>query len=261
MALVSGHKLILYRTGILLIPLIFILILVTNTYAEDEPNDLIFVPAYGMNPANVGLEHMDRKVIEEQDSFLDLHIRVQLAYIPRSFDAILGSLIILPAIIRKEKRLSLNKNKIMDFICENPGCTPSQIVQKENIARGTIRYHVETLKAEGKILLKRIGKIDRLFSRSPALSDKEKMIAVFIRNDIERKILFIIFECEGSTYQYLADKIHMSKSTTYKYIKKYVDNDIIWSVADGRNKIFFIDMEVKDIVEKYKNVLQTGPDI
>lgn len=256
MALAIRDVLSFKRAGMLeLILLAFLIVFIVSAYAEDGPGDLIIISGCDVNLITAELGHAYRSSMDGQVSFLDLPLWIKVAYISGSIGTILGSLIVLPAGLRKAKESLANKNRvsIMDFIAKNPGCVISHIIKKENIPKGTARYHLKKLRSEGKIILKRMGKALRIFISSRALSDKEKTVAAYASNEKDRTILYTILECEGSTNQYLSDKLHMSKSAMHKYLKKYEGSGIVKFKFEGRNKKYFLDIEAKDILAKYKN--------
>jgi hypothetical protein len=43
----------------------------------------------------------------------------------------------------------------------------------------------------------------------------------------------------------------MKKSSTYRYLKKYLENHIIEFRIEGRNKKFYLNQEIENILTKY----------
>lgn len=128
------------------------------------------------------------------------------------------------------------------------------ILKNENISEGTARYHIKKLEAEGKVILKRMGKFVRLFVSSHAIGQKEKLIASYISNEMDRKLLYALLKGRGVTNQELSKKFHMKKSSTYRYLKKYVENHIIEFKIECRNKKYYLDQETENILMKYKGI-------
>jgi predicted transcriptional regulator len=141
-----------------------------------------------------------------------------------------------------------NKEAIVEYVTNNPGCILSHIIRNESISEGTARYHVKRLEAEGKIILRRMGKYVRIFNASHATNDTEKLIFSFINNETDKKLLFAILEGRGPTNKALSESFHMSKSSTYKYLKKYLNNRLVEFKLDGRHKKYFLRPEIKDIL-------------
>ncbi|MDI6898023.1 winged helix-turn-helix transcriptional regulator [Methanocella conradii] len=203
---------------------VFLIISIVLAYAEDKPGDLIFVSGYDVNLAHVEMECAGESDMDRQLSFFDLPFWVQMAYLWGSIRAILGSLIIFPGAVRKGRGSLTNETResIIDFISKNPGCRLSHIIKKENLPRSTVRYHVAKLKSEGKVIFKSVGKSLRVFISSRPLSDKEKTVAAYAHNETDRTILYLMFESEGLTSQYISGKLNISKSAVYKHLKKYL---------------------------------------
>lgn len=249
---------IIYINGartLMLVLLAFFIAFVIPAHAEDPSGEILIISVYDANITLAELEHADRSGMDGHITLFELPLWTQVDYILESIGTILGSLIFFPAVLYKIKGSLTNENRksITSYIMKNPGCIMSHIIHKERISKGTVRYHISKLKSEGKIVLKRIGKSLRIFISSQALSEKEKTVAAYTCYEKERKILYTILEHEGSTNQYISNKLHMSKSVMHKYLNKYTKCGIINFKLEGRNKKYFLDIEVKNILAKYKN--------
>ncbi len=256
MALAKRRRLSLWR---MYQPWLFLLSIIAISMvpacASDAPDPIIVT-----HPGNFTLEELEQKskdVVYEPVSFDELPLWVKVAYWSGTIGTILGSIFIAPMIIRKVKKsfTSRNKDSIADYIANNPGCITPQIIKDKNISKGTVRYHLKKLKAEGKIILKKVGKFVRLFVSSSGICDKEKLVASYTSNDKDRLFLSTIFNSAGMTNKELSWKFNMNRSTTYWYLKKFIDANIVELRQEGRLKKYYICPDVRHIMVKYVNGL------
>ena len=105
---------------------------------------------------------------------------------------------------------------------------------------GTVRYHIQRLESEGKIVLKKIGKFTRLYRNSSTYDDREMVIASHVRNETSRQILEAILESPGMTNHSLSERFNLDKSTVYVHMQKLINDEIVVSQIDGKQKLYFI---------------------
>ncbi len=146
---------------------------------------------------------------------------------------------------------NLNRESILKYITNNPGCTQSHIINNEGISEGTVRYHIKKLEADGNIILKRMGKSVRFFTSSHAISDKEKLIASYVSNKTDRNLLYTLLKRRSATNQELSTEFQMKKSSTYRYLKKYIENHIVEFKIEGRYKKYYLESEYETLLKKY----------
>jgi predicted transcriptional regulator len=103
-----------------------------------------------------------------------------------------------------------------------------------------VRYHIQRLESEGKIILKKIGKFTRLYRNSSTYNDREMVIASHVRNATSRQLLEAILECPGMTNQRLSERFNIDKSTVYVHMQKLISDEIVVSEIDGKQKRYFI---------------------
>lgn len=153
--------------------------------------------------------------------------------------------------IKKKHKPELNRKIILDYVFNNPGCILSDIKKHKNLPRGTIRYHIQQLENEGKIVIKRVGKYMMIFPAFPAINEKEKTLLSFVRNNNYRTLLSMLIKKEGATNHELSEKYKMDKSLTHRYLKTLLTNKIISSIDDGKIKRYYIEQEVKPLLLKH----------
>jgi predicted transcriptional regulator len=207
--------------------------------------------AYPTNPDNHYRETPVNEGEMRQVSFSELPLWVKLSYLSGGLSILTSLALFLPLGIRKIKaKNDRNRKSILEYISGNPGCSISDLNKREKIPRGTVRYHIDRLVDEEKILLVKAGKCLRLFPKSQATDEKEKMVQSFIRNKNYRKLLLAILCKEGITNQELSENLGMDKGLTYRYIQKLLVNNIIVIKAEGKTKLYYVKEDKKTFVIK-----------
>ncbi|HTY91348.1 MAG TPA: winged helix-turn-helix transcriptional regulator [Methanocella sp.] len=176
-------------------------------------------------------------------SFWQLPLWVQVA---GALDGILiafGLMNAAPLIIGKIQNVLDNSNRlsIFNYVKSNPGCTPSEISSRQNMKNGTVKYHVQMLESQGKIILKRMGKYTRLFNTSKANTEQEKMVLAYIKNETSRNLLCAILEEPGLTNQRLAERFGLDKSSIHWHMERFLNDRLVTVEQDGRFKKYYIE--------------------
>jgi predicted transcriptional regulator len=149
--------------------------------------------------------------------------------------------IALIAFLMKKKPLSIEKKEtIFNYIIQNPGCIIPEISRKYKLSIGTVRHYIRQLEYDSKITLMKFGKFTRLFTRRPELTDTEKFLFSFIKNETNKMLLLSIVDSNGITNHELSEKLHANKSIINKRLNKLLKNKIILSKSDGKTKHYYI---------------------
>jgi len=139
---------------------------------------------------------------------------------------------------------------IFNYILYHPGCTPSEISQMKHMKNGTVKYHLQILEGEGKIILSKMGKYTRLFNRSHAYSDMAKTVLSHTRNETSNGILCAILAKPGVTNQELSEKFSLDKSSIHWHIERFIGDHIVGVKRDGRYKKYFLESGVTYLLNK-----------
>lgn len=179
-------------------------------------------------------------------SFGQLPLWVQAAAIMDSVLILLGALKALPFVIGKIQNVLENRNRlsIFNYVQSNPGCTPSEISTRQNMKNGTVKYHLQMLESEGKIILRRMGKFTRLFNTSRTNSEQEKTVLSYIKNETSKNLLQAIMEEPGVTNQKLSERFRLDKSSIHWHMERFLNDNLVRFEQDGRYKKYFLEPDV-----------------
>ena len=174
-------------------------------------------------------------------SFWQLPLWVQVAGALDGMLIAFGLINAAPFVIGKIQNVLDNRNRlsIFNYVISNPGCTPSEISSQKNMKNGTVKYHVQMLEAQGKIILKRMGKYTRLFNTSKANSEQEKTVLAYIKNETSRNILCAIIEEPGMTNQRLSERFGLDKSSIHWHMERFLNDKLVTYEQDGRFKKYY----------------------
>jgi predicted transcriptional regulator len=179
-------------------------------------------------------------------SFWQLPLWVQVAGTLDSILIMAGMLYAIPFIIGRLQNVLDNRNRlnIFNYVLSNPGCTQSEISSKQNMKNGTVKYHVQMLEAEGKVILKRMGKFTRIFNSSRANSELEKVVLSYSKNDTSKSLLCAIMEEPGVTNQKLSERFRLDKSSIHWHMERFLNDNLVRFEQDGRYKKYFLEPDV-----------------
>jgi len=208
---------------------------------------------YTVEPYTPQEELIDTTGADATISFWELPLWIQIAYVSGIILASWGLFKVIPIVLARIKNLLENQNRqgILKYILNNPGCTIAEISDQQGINRGSVKYHIYTIEYEGKIILTKIGKFIRLFQKSGAFKDNEQKMAAHIKSETSRLILRTIFENPGITNQELTDKFHLDKSTIHWHIQRFRNDNIVVFKQEGKYKRYFINTDAKMILLRF----------
>ncbi|HEY3421589.1 MAG TPA: winged helix-turn-helix transcriptional regulator [Methanocellaceae archaeon] len=229
--------------GILVLTAIILAYLLASGPLFSGPGNYVVTPGTG-GPVS-GTSANDVPVV----SYWSLPLWVQIA---SAFDGILiliGIMGYFPFIVNKIQNVLENHNrlKIFNYVMDNPGCTQAEITDRENMKNGTVKYHVQMLQLQGKIILKRMGKFTRIFRNGPG-NDIEKVIVPYLKNDTSRNLLHAILEKPGVTNQMLADQFFLDKSSVHWHMERFLKDDIVRFEQDGKFKHYYLTPDISKVI-------------
>ena len=137
--------------------------------------------------------------------------------------------------ISKSNILDLKlRRDIYQFISDNPALNISEISQKANIPRSTLRHHLRYLIKSTLITVKVDGKNKRFYTYDRVGTKGQEILSLF-RQEIPFKIIMYLYFPGFCSKAELAKDLKVHPSTIHFHIRKLLDMDVIKpiEVKDG----------------------------
>lgn len=253
-----------YKFKPLIILLLIIIFFCVNVYAQDEKSSMTTSYNYSNGISFIAINPNDSIInpndpyatsgVDDIKPFWEAPLSMQTAYITATAFLSLGALLALPFVWGRLKHVLENPKtrEIFNFIQRNPGVTIAELSKRQQINRGTLKYHLSQLLAENKIAFIKKGKFARVFRKAASKADMETLIAIYLKNESSKRILFTIMDNPGISNKELSDMFEMAKSTTHEYLKKMSDDDILEFRQEGKYRRCYIRQDARMILLKYK---------
>ncbi|MGA9141739.1 MAG: winged helix-turn-helix transcriptional regulator, partial [Methanocella sp.] len=143
-----------------------------------------------------------------------------------------------------------NREKIYNYIDENPGCTVNEISRSQSMNVGSIRYHVQRLEIMSRIIHKKFGKFTRLFRNSGTYNDREIVVLSVLNIRMNKAIVLAVREQPGLSNKQIADRLNIKESMAHLYLKNLLENEIVRYEKDGQHKLFYLASDIEEILQK-----------
>lgn len=144
------------------------------------------------------------------------------------------------------------RNSIYAYIETRPGACFTEIVENTGLNRGSVRYHLQTLKTQNKIEAYDDGGKIRYFQNNSIYSEKEKQVLIALQNIMSQKIISGILNGKCNTNSTLAQEIGISKGAVSEHVKKLKEIGLIKETKKGRNIIYRINALYQSLIQRYK---------
>jgi predicted transcriptional regulator len=145
------------------------------------------------------------------------------------------------------------RNRILQFIRENPGCHLRKIKDELDLAMGTVQYHLDRLEKAGKITSQKQS-LHKYFFLVGAFEENEKRILEALSDETAREVLmFIIEQKEYPSQSEISKHIGISSPSISWQIKRLEDYRIIDAIKEGKFKRYKLHGDSKQFVALLKN--------
>jgi len=145
------------------------------------------------------------------------------------------------------------KDKILEFIRDNPSTHLRKIKNSLGYSIGTTQYHIARLENQGKIYSKKEGFYKNFFHVSDLNDDNEIMSLLNLESS--RKIMIYLINNEPCSHSEIARGIGLTSSTVSWHMKKLIESEIVQLSYNGKFSIYSIKNRNKliHILNRYKD--------
>jgi len=143
------------------------------------------------------------------------------------------------------------RNFAYQLIQDNPGIYFNSLVRKSKLPPGTLRYHLIMLRTMGKITVMDPNGNARYFENSWEFSEMEKIVLMYIQNDVDNQILSSLLKNPDANRNDLIETIGISGPLVSWYIRRLRNDGIITTQKTGKFVHYEITPEARHYLEKY----------
>lgn len=151
-----------------------------------------------------------------------------------------------------------SRSRVYTYIKTRPGAYISEIVEQIGLDRGTVKYHVKTLKAKKKIEAYKDGGKIRYFENHFSYNAEEKIVISALQNLTNQRIVSEIMTEKCNTNVTLAREFGVSRATISWYVRNLRELGLILETKEGRSTIYQINHSYKFLVEKHMQQIQNS---
>jgi predicted transcriptional regulator len=143
-------------------------------------------------------------------------------------------------LINKLQKLpNRNKERILSFIQDNPGCYLRQIRNELSISMGSVQYHSHQLQKTGKITSTREG-LYKLHFQSGVFKDDEKKMLQVLNQETPREIIMLIIEQRNPTQTDIVNRLRISAPSVHWHVRRLIASNMIEEVKEGKYKKYML---------------------
>ena len=129
-----------------------------------------------------------------------------------------------------------SRERIISYLVENPGSSLNCISRDLDIAKATLRYHLDKLQRMGSIISKKDGNKDLFFTTEGTMVDsvkKKKVLSIQ-----EDRVLRMIRNEPGIETKELFERTGSTKVKLKNTLSKLKDSGLVWEVESGGKRTF-----------------------
>ena len=149
--------------------------------------------------------------------------------------------------IKKEEWvITPNRQRIYQYITNNPGSHLRRISKDLDLAMGDTQYHLHTLEKAGSIKSRRLGVFRRYYTVS-ILGERQESILAMLGQEAPRDIILFLMENPGASQGEIATHKGFSAPTIYWHMSRLIESGLVTSHKEGKYVKYYVQGNLKDI--------------
>ncbi len=145
-----------------------------------------------------------------------------------------------------------NRQRIYNYIKNNPGSHLRRISKVLNIALGDTQYQLNRLENLNLVRSRRVGLYKTYYSASISGERNEKISAI-LQQETPRDIVLFLIENPGATHNQISTHKGFSGATINWHMSRLTRIGLVYSHKEGRYTKYYLKGSVRDIVELLKS--------
>ena len=191
-------------------------------------------------------------------------LRVMLMVLPACFfpgELLYVLSVLLPFGFRRvTRRTVLDDDFRLDLyrqIAANPGAGAGELGELMDASRGRLRYHLNTLIREGKVVTVDYRNRTGHFARNQRYTDLEQRILISLREELSQTILRHLLGSPDTTRSDLAEHLGLFGSAISRQMQELKAGGIVTAERDGRFVRYRLSEGARDFLNRYTGGLPT----
>lgn len=152
-----------------------------------------------------------------------------------------GSLGAVPLFTRIAKSELLDNDvraEIFELIKQNPGINVSEIARRLDIAWGTATHHLQKLRAERMIAIRRVANQKCYFQNGGSYTPQEMDVMSATKNQTAKRIAELLVKAGPHCHRDIAESLDVSPALVSFHMRKLLDAGVVAKEREGRRTIF-----------------------
>ena len=145
-----------------------------------------------------------------------------------------------------------NKQRILDYIKNNPGSHLRRISKELVIAIGDIQYQLKFLEGMGLIKSRRMGLYKTYYPVS-ILGERSENILAVLQQETLRDILLYLIENPGATQSEIAHHTSFTAPTIIWHMSRLIEMGLVYTCRERRFVKYYVEGDMDDIVSLLKS--------
>lgn len=145
---------------------------------------------------------------------------------------------------------------VLDAVREDPGATAKTYGERVGVDRTTARYHLDLLESFSYTCSRRLAGRTRWFENHGRFGDFAQRVLAQARTASTLRLLSRILDEPGLSRPELAERVGLSRSVTYRRIKRLLDLGAVRLEDDGRRATVHPAPDRRDRLELVVDVLE-----
>lgn len=145
-----------------------------------------------------------------------------------------------------------NRQRIYNYIKNNPGSHLRRISKVLNIALGDTQYQLNRLENLNLVRSRRVGLYKTYYSASIS-GDRNEKISAILQQETPRDIVLFLIENPGATHNQISTHKGFSGATINWHMSRLTRIGLVYSHKEGRYTKYYLKGSVRDIVELLKS--------
>jgi predicted ArsR family transcriptional regulator len=144
-----------------------------------------------------------------------------------------------------------NKQRIYNYIKNNPGAHLRRISKELNIVLGDIQYQLKSLENTSLIRSRRMGLYKTYYTVS-ILGERNEKISAILQQETPRDIILYLIENPGATHNQIAHHKGFTAPTINWHMSRLIQIGLVYSHREQRFTKYYLKGSIQDIVDLLK---------